>query len=185
MPNAESCKPADEHSEIFSGAARMPSSSSRGSGQSAFVSRCPEDTLALGERIGRAAQPGDAVALFGGLGAGKTLLAKGLLRGLGGDPDDATSPTFTLIRQYSARLPFYHMDAYRLTAPRQFLEIGAEEAFEADGVCLIEWADRVMEALPSDRLDLHLDVTGETRRDIRLAARGPRAERLLERLQLK
>jgi tRNA threonylcarbamoyladenosine biosynthesis protein TsaE len=149
------------------------------------ISRSPSDTLALGERIGRAAQPGDVVALFGGLGAGKTLLAKGVLRGLGGDPDDATSPTFTLIRQYSARLTLYHMDAYRLTAPRQILEIGAEEAFEGEGVCLIEWADRVAEALPSDRLDLHLEVTGETQRDIRIAARGPRGERLLEGLDLK
>ena len=73
-----------------------------------------DETLALGERIGRAALPGDVVALFGGLGAGKTVLAKGILRGLGGDPDDATSPTFTLLRQYQARLQLNHFDAYRL-----------------------------------------------------------------------
>jgi tRNA threonylcarbamoyladenosine biosynthesis protein TsaE len=141
-----------------------------------------DDTLALGERIGRAALPGDIVALFGGLGAGKTVLAKGILRGLGGDPDDATSPTFTLLRQYPARLLLHHFDAYRLSAPREFLEIGAEEAFYGDGICVIEWAERVLEVLPADRLEVHLEVTGETRREVRLSAAGPRAEALLGRI---
>ncbi len=149
-----------------------------------LVSRSVEETLALGERIGRAALPGDVVALFGGLGAGKTVLAKGVLRGLGGDPDDATSPTFTLLRQYQARLQLHHFDAYRLSAPREFLEIGAEEAFYGDGICVIEWAERVLEVLPSGRLEIHLEVGGETRREVRLSAAGPRAEALLGRMGL-
>jgi tRNA threonylcarbamoyladenosine biosynthesis protein TsaE len=148
------------------------------------ISESVEDTLALGERIGRAALPGDVVALFGGLGAGKTVLAKGILRGLGGDPDDATSPTFTLLRQYQARLLLHHFDAYRLSAPRELLDIGAEEVFYGDGICVIEWAERVFEVLPADRLEVHLEVAGEARRDIRVHAAGPRAEALLGRLRL-
>jgi tRNA threonylcarbamoyladenosine biosynthesis protein TsaE len=146
------------------------------------ISQSVDETLALGERIGRSARPGDVVALFGGLGAGKTVLVKGILRGLGGDPADATSPTFTLLRQYPARLQLYHFDAYRLGAPRELLEIGAEEAFYGDGICVIEWAERVLEALPPDRLEIHLEVSGEARREVRLIAAGPRAEALVGQL---
>ncbi len=148
------------------------------------VSESVGETLALGERIGRAAMPGDVVALFGGLGAGKTVLAKGILRGLGGDPDDAASPTFTLLRQYPARLQLNHFDAYRLAAPRELLEIGAEETFYSGGICVIEWAERVLDVLPADRLEVHLEVTGEARREVRLRAAGPRAETLLGRTGL-
>jgi tRNA threonylcarbamoyladenosine biosynthesis protein TsaE len=148
------------------------------------VSQSVDETLALGERIGRAARPGDVVALFGGLGAGKTVLAKGILRGLGGDPDDATSPTFTLLRQYQARLTLHHFDAYRLAEPRALLDIGAEEAFYGDGICVIEWSERVLEVLPPDRLEIHLKVSGEAQREVRLSAAGPRAEALLSRMGL-
>jgi tRNA threonylcarbamoyladenosine biosynthesis protein TsaE len=148
------------------------------------VSQSVDETLTLGERIGRAARPGDVVALFGGLGAGKTVLAKGILRGLGGNPDDAASPTFTLLRQYQARLLLHHFDAYRLAAPRELLEIGAEEAFYGDGICVIEWAERVLEVLPADRLEVHLEVSGEARREVRLSATGPHAEALLGRMRL-
>jgi len=148
------------------------------------VSESVDETLALGERIGRAALPGDVVALFGGLGAGKTVLAIGILRGLGGDADDATSPTFTLLRQYQARLQMNHFDAYRLAAPRELLEIGAEEAFYGDGICVIEWAERVLDVLPPDRLEVRLEVRGEARREVQLSAAGPRAEALLGRMGL-
>jgi tRNA threonylcarbamoyladenosine biosynthesis protein TsaE len=148
------------------------------------ISRSVDETLALGERVGCAALPGDVVALFGGLGAGKTVFAKGVLRGLGGDPDDAASPSFTLLRQYPARLTLHHFDAYRLTEPRELLEIGAEEAFYGDGICIIEWAERVLEALPPDRLEVHLEASGEAGREVRLSAAGPRSEALLRRMKL-
>ena len=148
------------------------------------ISRSADETLLLGERIGRAALPGDVVALFGGLGAGKTVLAKGILRGLGGHPDDAASPTFTLLREYQARLTLHHFDAYRLHEPRELLEIGAEEALYGDGLCVIEWAERVLEALPPDRLEVRLEVVGKARRRVRLSAAGPRSEALLARIEL-
>jgi tRNA threonylcarbamoyladenosine biosynthesis protein TsaE len=78
----------------------------------------------------------------------------------------------------------HHFDAYRLSAPREFLEIGAEEAFYGDGICVIEWAERVLEVLPADRLEVHLEISGEARREVRLSAAGPRAEALLDRLGL-
>lgn len=141
-----------------------------------FVSRSPADTRAIGERLGRAAEAGDVIAMFGGLGAGKTVLTKGIIGGLGGDPDHVTSPTFILMMQHRARLPLFHFDAYRLGGPREFLDIGAEEAFYGPGVSVVEWAERVEEVLPPHRLDIRLEVESETERRIVLTPRGPRAE---------
>jgi len=145
--------------------------------------RSLEDTLAFGRRIGRAARPGDVVALMGQLGAGKTALTKGILAGLGGNPDDATSPTFVLmVRHDGGRLPLFHFDAYRLADGTELAEIGAEEAFYGDGLSAIEWADRVAEVLPEDRLELRLRVTGRTEREIVLAPLGERARALARAL---
>jgi len=146
-----------------------------------LVSRSAAETLALGERIGKAARAGDVIALFGGLGAGKTVLTKGVIRGLGGDPDQVTSPTFVLMVKHEARIPLYHFDAYRLEAAGEIFNIGAEEAFYGDGVSVIEWADRVAEALPPDRVDAHLSVTSETERRLSFAPTGPQSEALIRR----
>ncbi len=147
-----------------------------------FVSRSPTKTFEFGERIGRAVRPGVVLALVGGLGAGKTVLAKGIFRGLGGDPDRVTSPTFILMARHDARLTLYHFDAYRLNGPRELLDIGAEEAFYSNGVSVVEWADIVMGALPPDRLEVHMRVSGPSDREIRLRPTGPRAETLVEAL---
>jgi len=145
--------------------------------------RSLNDTLALGRRIGRAARPGDVVALIGELGAGKTVLTKGVLAGLGGNPDDVTSPTFVLmVRHEGGRLPLFHFDAYRLADGTELTEIGAEEALYGEGLSVIEWADRVGEVLPEDRLELRLRVTGRTEREIVLAPLGERARPLAQAL---
>lgn len=146
------------------------------------TTRSPEDTLALGERLGRAARPGDVLALIGDLGAGKTVLTKGIAVGLDIDRDDVTSPTFVLMKQHHGRLTLFHFDAYRLGSADEILDIGAQEAFDARGVSVVEWADRVTDALPPDRVDIHLEVAGETARRITLAARGPAACALLAAL---
>ena len=144
----------------------------------------PEATMALAERLGRAAQPGDVIALTGELGAGKTVFAKGILAGLGGDPRHVTSPTFVLMMRHDARLPLFHFDAYRLARHSEMLDIGAEEAYYGSGVCVIEWADRVAETLPPERLDVRLEVEGETERNITLTPRGKSACALLDRAEL-
>jgi len=139
------------------------------------------ETLALGRRLGAAARPGDVVALVGDLGAGKTHLAKGMAEGLGAArAREVTSPTFVLCREFlGGRIPFYHLDAYRLKGPEDLEAIGAEEMLEGDGLSALEWADRVAGVLPPDRLEVRLEVTGPERRRLTFTALGPRARRLL------
>jgi len=131
----------------------------------------PEATRAVGRALGERLRPGDVVALVGTLGAGKTVFAKGVALGVGVDPSDVvTSPTFVLIGEYEGRCPLYHVDAYRMTRPADFEALGADEILFGDGVCLIEWADRVALLLPAERLDVNFAVSGEGTR--RLTFRG-------------
>src|SRR5947209_16943385 len=101
-------------------------------------------TTAFGRRLGSVLFPGAVIALVGPLGAGKTHLVRAVAEGLGiRDSRVVSSPTFVLIQEYQARLPVYHFDAYRLPSSAEFAELGVNEYFEGDGVCLVEWADRV------------------------------------------
>ncbi|MCB2187381.1 MAG: tRNA (adenosine(37)-N6)-threonylcarbamoyltransferase complex ATPase subunit type 1 TsaE [Deltaproteobacteria bacterium] len=127
-------------------------------------------TLALGEALGRLLAPGGVVLLVGDLGAGKTVLARGLARGLGVDPGYAVvSPTFTLVNLYPGRYPFYHADLYRLPEDRDLAADLLDEA--ADGVLAVEWAERAGGAWPPAALRLRLTVTGRQTRRASLA--GP------------
>jgi tRNA threonylcarbamoyladenosine biosynthesis protein TsaE len=144
----------------------------------------PEATLAIGRALGRAAEPGLVVALIGPLGAGKTQLVRGVAEGLEvPDSRAVSSPTFVLIQEYAGRLPIYHFDTYRLTRPDQFADLGPEEYFEGDGVCLVEWADRVREILPGEPLEIHIEIFAESRRRLLFRAIGDRAMRVLRRTQ--
>ncbi|HEV7691196.1 MAG TPA: tRNA (adenosine(37)-N6)-threonylcarbamoyltransferase complex ATPase subunit type 1 TsaE [Hyphomonadaceae bacterium] len=119
-------------------------------------------TAALGARLGAAARPGGVVALVGDLGAGKTTLARALIRSLAGAETEAPSPTFTLVQTYDTpRLSIWHFDLYRLTRPEEARELGIEEA--VDGLALIEWPERAGRYLPSARLEVRLDFTGDGR----------------------
>lgn len=130
-------------------------------------------TIALGRSLGERLFPGAVVGLIGQLGAGKTLLVRAIAEGLGiGDCRIVSSPTFVLIQEYAARLAIYHFDAYRLHSEAEFLELGAHEYFESDGVCLIEWADRVAGCLPAEHLIVRLEIIGETSRRATLEAHG-------------
>src|SRR5215203_2240606 len=122
------------------------------------------ETEAFGRRLGAVLFPGAVVALVGPLGAGKTHLTRAVAEGLGVKNAAAVnSPTFVLIQEYPARLPIYHFDAYRLATAREFQDLGADEYFRGDGVCLVEWADRVSQAMPAERLEIHIRHAGETR----------------------
>jgi ATPase, YjeE family len=116
-----------------------------------------EDTRKFGLELARNLKAGDVVALFGDLGTGKTTLTKYIAEGLG-IKEMITSPTFTIVCEYhSGRLPLYHFDVYRLESGEDMFEIGAEEYFDGDGVCIIEWADNVAEVLPDETLCVFLE----------------------------
>src|SRR5205807_8290043 len=137
-----------------------------------------------GRRLAGLLFPGAVVGLVGPLGAGKTHLVRAVAEGLGiADPGAVSSPTFVLIQEYDARLPVYHFDAYRLHGEAEFFDLGAHEYFAGDGVCLVEWADRVPGCLPRERLTVRLEITGETARRAVVEASGGRYDAIVEGLR--
>lgn len=148
-----------------------------------FVVSDEEETRQLGRSVGEVAEAGLVVALVGNLGAGKTRFVQAAAEGLGVEGVPVNSPTFVLIHEYQGRLPVYHFDTYRLRDIDEFLELGADEYMAGEGVCFIEWADRMDEVLPRDRLTVTFEITGEQSRRIELTAGGPRSQRVLERLR--
>jgi tRNA threonylcarbamoyladenosine biosynthesis protein TsaE len=123
------------------------------------------------------------VALVGELGAGKTHLTRAVAEGLGvKNPAVVNSPTFVLIQEYPARLPIYHFDAYRLRGPHEFAELGVAEYFGGEGVCLVEWADKVEATLPARHLRIDIEILDANRRQFTLTPNGERYERLVSEL---
>ena len=115
-----------------------------------------KETEKIGEQIGRRATPGTVIALIGDLGTGKTTLTKSIARGLG-ITETVTSPTFNIIREYkNGRIPLYHFDVYRIADPEEMYELGYEEYFYGDGVCVVEWADIIEELLPEDAVVIRI-----------------------------
>ena len=140
-------------------------------------------TERFGRRLGALLFPGAVVALVGPLGAGKTHLTRAVAEGLNvRNPAAVNSPTFVLIQEYRADLPIYHFDAYRLSGAREFAELGADEYFRGDGVCLVEWADKVEATLPVEHLRIEIEVLDATRRRLAIRATGERYESLLKQI---
>lgn len=126
-----------------------------------------EDTMAFGEDLASGLREGDIVALIGDLGAGKTVVTKGLAKGLGvKDARYVNSPTFVIIKEYKGKLPLYHFDLYRLDHSTALDAMDFEEHFYGRGVCVIEWADKIMPILPKKRIEVRIAVTGENKRII-------------------
>jgi len=132
----------------------------------------PEETMALGERIALGLKPGSVLALYGGLGAGKTCLAKGIARGLG-IMENITSPTYTIVCEYLARtagqaVPLYHIDAYRLNGDEDFESTGAGEFIGSRGITIIEWSERIPLSIPKDAISVEIEITGSQSRIFRV-----------------
>ena len=130
-----------------------------------FHTQSEEETIAAGEELAAELPPKSAVLLIGNLGAGKTTLAKGIVKGLGAaQPDEVSSPTFTLIHEYGPGV--YHIDLYRLDREDQLATLGLEEIFDRTAVVLIEWGERFPRLMPEERIEIQLRTTGEHSREI-------------------
>jgi tRNA threonylcarbamoyladenosine biosynthesis protein TsaE len=135
----------------------------------------PEATAAAGEALGRSLGPGDVVALYGELGAGKTCFVQGLVRGLGVE-SHATSPTFVLVNEYRGRLRVHHVDAYRTSSLAELIDLGLLDLMGEDGVTLIEWADRAEPLLPARTVRVRIEGLGDQPRAITLDDPRPASE---------
>jgi tRNA threonylcarbamoyladenosine biosynthesis protein TsaE len=133
----------------------------------------PEATAAAGEALGRTLVPGDVVALYGELGAGKTCFVQGLVRGLD-VAGPATSPTFVLVNEYRGRLPVHHVDAYRTASLTELVDLGLLDLMGGDGVTLLEWADKAEPLLPARTVRVRIEGVGDEPRVITITrpARG-------------
>jgi len=138
-----------------------------------LVSRSEGQTLAAGRALARALRAGDVVLLRGDLGMGKTVFARGLAAGLGVDPGEVRSPTFTLVNPYRGRLPVYHIDLYRIEAPRDLDELGLEEVLGGEGVEIVEWPERLGPHHPARHVLVRIEDRGGSSRRITIEdARG-------------
>lgn len=133
------------------------------------ITTSEEETSVAGERLAGSLQGGDVILLYGDLGAGKTAFVRGLARGLGADPSDVSSPTFTLIQEYSGRLTLYHVDLYRLEE-REVDDLGLDELVLGEGVVAVEWAER-WRARPDGVIEVKIEDVGDEKRRISIGAR--------------
>lgn len=140
-----------------------------------FKTFSPEETENLGYRLGEILQSSDVVCLKGDLGTGKTAFTHGIARALGVE-GYITSPTFTIVNEYDARVPFYHFDVYRVADPEEMFEIGFEEYIDGKGIVVIEWAELIKDILPQDCIwaSLDKDMDNPDVRLIRLEFNGQR-----------
>jgi tRNA threonylcarbamoyladenosine biosynthesis protein TsaE len=143
------------------------------------VTGSPEATRAFAASLAGVAEPGDLLCLWGDLGAGKTVFAKGFGAGLGVQ-DTILSPSFVLMGEYAGRLPLFHIDLYRLGAAAEAFDGGLLDDRQAAGVVLIEWPDRLADEVPPDRLDVRIEGGADEPRTLRLQGRGVVGERYLD-----
>jgi tRNA threonylcarbamoyladenosine biosynthesis protein TsaE len=145
----------------------------------AFVTHEAAETRALAASLAAFARPGDLISVVGELGAGKTQFAKGFGAGLG-VTDTIISPSFVLMAEYRGRLPLFHLDLYRLAGAAEALASGLLDERQADGVVLVEWAERLADVMPGARLDVAIEGSGDEPRRIVVRACGPDYARYLK-----
>ena len=134
------------------------------------ITKNTQETIKLGRRIAKALGPSSIVALFGDLGAGKTILVKGIVEALGGDAENVLSPSFVLMRHYKIKIPLYHFDLYRIEKT-DVLHLGFEEYFYGNGISVVEWADRIEDDLPKNCLRVRFYIKGGNKRLIKINQR--------------
>ncbi|MCX5702395.1 MAG: tRNA (adenosine(37)-N6)-threonylcarbamoyltransferase complex ATPase subunit type 1 TsaE [Candidatus Omnitrophica bacterium] len=148
-----------------------------------IISNSVWDTIKIGKTIAHQLQEADIICLFGQLGSGKTVLVKGIARGLGIRNKTIISPTFVLLRQYvTGKIALNHFDLYRLKAPKEILSLGYEDYLYDHAVSVIEWADRLKYLLPKEYLKIELIIKGKNKRLIKFSAYGNRYKKLLAKI---
>ncbi len=151
-----------------------------------FQTQSTSETIRIGKIIGSLFLSGDVVALVGELGTGKTQLIKGLAEGVGfGNPTYISSPSFTLINEYTGKVPFYHIDLFRLKSEKEAEELGLEEYFQGGGITAVEWADKIPSLLPHEMLWVHIRYTGKHTRSFEIIAKGKRFEEILNKCGIR
>lgn len=130
-----------------------------------FVTNSSKETFELGKKTGQSLKNGDTVALYGGLGSGKTVFAKGIAKGLG-IKDEVVSPTFTLLKKYEGKQALYHFDLYRIDDEQELFHIGFYDYIGGSGICVIEWADHANDLSPC--ISVHFDGSGDDTRSIKI-----------------
>lgn len=149
-----------------------------------FKASGENDTDALGAALAQLLPRPAVLALTGTLGAGKTRLVQGLAAGLGIEREAVSSPTFVLLHEYLGTAPVYHFDAYRLRGADEFWDLGADEYLaDGRGIVIVEWADRIADCLPAERLEIAIEVTGPSERIFRLTAIGALYESMADGLK--
>lgn len=139
------------------------------------------ETISIGRTLGKSLSAGDVICLTGELGTGKTCFVKGLAGGLGIKGKIVTSPTFIIIREYKGRIPLYHIDLYRIGFVDDIRDIGMEEMIYGHGVTAIEWAERIKDILPDERIDVTLKYVDEKTRNIGVKAFGLHHKEVLKK----
>lgn len=139
-----------------------------------YISNSPEDTAKVASKFADTLKSGDVVCMNGDLGVGKTAFVQSLAKALGVN-EYISSPTFTIVNQYEGRIPLYHFDVYRIEDSEEMFDIGYEEYINGDGVCVIEWSNKIEDILPENRYDIYIEKDydkGELYRDILIKKRG-------------
>ncbi len=145
-----------------------------------IITKSPEETKNLGKEVGKLAKPGDLLAFYGELGAGKTCFIQGISRGLK-VKDYVTSPSFTIVNEYQGKIPIYHFDLFRLNT-EEILELGYEEYFYGEGLTVIEWAEKIEQLLPKEHLKIKIKFKDRYQRTISFISQGDSFNKFLEEL---
>jgi len=136
------------------------------------ITKSKDETIKLGERIGKTLKPGSFIALIGELGSGKTTFVKGIAKGLGvKNSRYVNSPSFVIIKEYKGKILLYHFDVYRLDSADDVAFIGADEYFYGSGICVVEWADKIKKLLPKQRIEVKIEILKNNSRKICVSSR--------------